>query len=91
MAKVEMYSIDYCPYCIAAKELLEAKGVTYLDHDISDWPDEQLNARMLELTGRKTVPEIWIDGEHIGGYDELKALDEAGELDGKLGLVPENE
>jgi len=83
-----MYSIDHCPFCVGAKELLGQKGVAYTDHNISDWPDEKLNARMLELTGRKTVPQIWIDGEHIGGYEELKALDDSGELDRKLGLAP---
>ena len=81
-----MYSIATCPYCINAKALLNEKGVDFVDHDITHLPDEELNAKMMELTGRKTVPQIWIDGEHIGGYDDMKALDDAGELDPKLGL-----
>ncbi|MFQ6132354.1 MAG: glutaredoxin 3 [Armatimonadota bacterium] len=88
MAKVEMYSIEQCPFCVDAKALLDEKGVAYVDHDISDWPDEKLNAKMMELTGRKTVPQIWINGEHIGGCEDLQALDRTGELDRKLGLAP---
>ncbi|MFQ5810993.1 MAG: glutaredoxin 3 [Armatimonadota bacterium] len=86
MAHVEMYSIEKCPYCVNAKALLREKGVGFTNHDITYMPDEELNAKMMELTGSKTVPQIWIDGEHIGGYDEMKALDDAGELDKKLGL-----
>ena len=87
MAHVEMYSIQTCPYCIKAKELLRAKGIKFIDHDITHLPDEELNAEMMALTGRKTVPQIWINGEHIGGCEELKALDDAGKLDVKLDLV----
>jgi glutaredoxin 3 len=83
-----MYTIRYCPYCINAKALLDRKGVPYIDHDITHLPDAELNRMMRALTGRKTVPEIWVDGQHIGGYDELKALDDVGKLDAMLGLVP---
>jgi glutaredoxin 3 len=87
VAHVEMYSIEKCPYCVNAKALLKEKGVDFIDHDISHLPDAELNAKMMGLTDRKTVPQIWINGEHIGGYDELKALDDAGELDPKLGVA----
>ncbi len=82
-----MYSIKECPYCVDAKALLKEKDVDFIDRDISDLPDAELNAKMMELTGRKTVPQIWINGEHVGGYDDIKALDDGGELDAKLGLA----
>lgn len=83
MAKVEIYTTTYCPFCYRAKALLKRKGVSYDEIDVTD--DIDLRIAMMERArGRKTVPEIFIDGELIGGFDELKALDDAGKLDSLL-------
>ena len=80
MAKVEVYTTPYCPYCVSAKSLLKQKGVAFEEIDVSD--DSALREKMIELSGgRRTVPEIFINGKIIGGYDELRALDAAGTLD----------
>ena len=80
MAKVEVYTTNYCPYCMRAKALLKSKGVKFQEIDVTD--DPQLRAKMVELAGgRQTVPEIFINGEIIGGCDELYALEHSGELD----------
>ena len=79
MAQVKIYSSDYCPYCHRAKALLRARGV-------SDWEDicvdgrPDLRAAMAELVGRTSVPQIFIDGRHVGGCDDLHALDARGGL-----------
>ena len=79
MAKVEIYSTQYCPYCMRAKALLRSKGVQFEEIDVTD--DPELRARMVALAGgRRTVPEIFINGEIIGGCDELYALERSGEL-----------
>jgi glutaredoxin 3 len=83
VAKVEIYTTTYCPFCYRAKALLKRKGVSYDEIDVTD--DIDLRIAMMERArGRKTVPEIFIDGELIGGFDELKALDDAGKLDSLL-------
>ena len=80
MAKVEVYTTSYCPYCIRAKSLLKGKGVAFEEIDVSG--DAALREKMIELSGgRRTVPEIFINGRIIGGYDELRALETAGTLD----------
>jgi glutaredoxin 3 len=80
VAKVEVYSTNYCPYCMRAKALLRSKGVEFEEIDVTD--DPALRAKMIELSGgRRTVPEIFINGEIIGGCDELYALEESGELE----------
>ena len=80
MAKVEVYSTSYCPYCMRAKALLRSKGVEFEEIDVTG--DPELRAKMVELAGgRQTVPEIFINGEIIGGCDELYALEQSGELD----------
>jgi glutaredoxin 3 len=80
VAKVEVYSTSYCPYCMRAKALLRSKGVEFEEIDVTD--DPALRAKMIELSGgRRTVPEIFINGEIIGGCDELYALEESGELE----------
>lgn len=85
MARVEMYTTMWCPYCARARALLEKKGVGYTEIDLMDEPGRR--GEMIERAGgRRTVPQIFIDGEHIGGSDELVALDRAGRLDAKLGL-----
>ena len=79
-AKVEMYSSVLCPFCMAAKRLLSGKGVEFTEHDVDG--DEEIRAVMIERAGgRKTVPQIFINERHIGGYDELSQLESAGALD----------
>lgn len=85
MAQVEMYTTMFCPYCTRARTLLRNKGVTFVDIDILEQPERR--AEMIQRAGgRSTVPQIFIDGAHIGGCDDLVALDRAGELDLRLGL-----
>jgi glutaredoxin 3 len=86
MAEVELYTTGWCPFCHRARALLERKGVSYTNIDL----DEQPNRRdeMIKRSGRRTVPQIFINGEHIGGSDDLAALDRAGGLDPKLGISP---
>ena len=77
--KIEIYSGDYCPYCKRAKALLDNKGFDYTEYDITS--DDKLLDEMLERTGgAKSIPQIFIDGEHIGGCDDLHALDAKGGL-----------
>jgi len=79
-AKVSMYSTAVCPYCQMAERLLRAKGVAAIDKIRVDLePARRLE--MVEKTGRRTVPQIYIGETHVGGFDELAALDAAGELD----------
>ena len=80
MAKVEIYTSPFCGYCSRAKRLLESKGVRYTEMDVS--MDHALREKMIERAGgRRTVPQIFIDGQHIGGSDDLHALDATGGLD----------
>jgi len=79
MAKVLMYSTAVCPYCIRAEQLLSRKGVTQIEKIRVDLQPE-LRVEMIARTGRRTVPQIYINDEHIGGYDDLAALDRAGKL-----------
>ena len=85
MAKVEMYSTMWCPYCARARALLEHKGVAFTEIDLMDEPGRR-DEMIRRANGRTTVPQIFIDGEHIGGCDDMVALDRAGGLDKKLGL-----
>ena len=83
MAKVEVYTTTYCPYCTRAKSLLKGKGVAFVEIDVTE--DDELRAQMVELSGgRRTVPEIFINGTIVGGFDELKALDDEDKLDALL-------
>jgi glutaredoxin 3 len=80
MPDIVMYSKPTCPYCHAAKDLLVRKGVTFEDVDISRFPERR--AEMIQrASGRTTVPQIFIGGRHVGGCDDLHALDRAGGLD----------
>lgn len=82
--EVIMYSTGWCPYCVRARGLLERKGVTPKEIKIDEDPSQM--QVMLERTGgRRTVPQIFIGERHVGGYDDLAALDRAGELDTLLG------
>lgn len=80
MANVVMYTTASCPYCMNAERLLLNKGVKEINKIRVDLEPE-LRIRMMEQTGRRTVPQIYIDDRHIGGFDDLRALDLAGELD----------
>lgn len=83
MADVEIYTTRVCPYCVRAKALFQRKGVAYREIDVS--ADADLRQAMVERAGgRKTVPQIFIDGTHVGGCDDLYALDSAGKLDPML-------
>lgn len=74
-----MYTTAYCPYCSSAERLLEARGVSEIDKiRIDEQPEKR--AEMMERTGRRTVPQIYIDEAHIGGFDDLRALDLKGGL-----------
>ena len=80
MAKIEIYSKTTCPYCTMAKRLLESKGQEFEEINLNQHPER--TDEMIERTGGKmTVPEIFIDGKLIGGYDDLAALETAGNLD----------
>jgi glutaredoxin 3 len=80
--EVTVYTTRVCPYCIAAKRLLGARSIAYQEIDVSN--DDAKRAWLVEATGRRTVPQIFIAGESIGGFDELSALDRSGELAKKL-------
>lgn len=80
MANILMYATSVCPYCINAERLLTAKGVKEINKIRVDLQPE-LRTEMMQKTGRRTVPQIYIDEQHIGGFDELRALDLAGGLD----------
>lgn len=79
MNKVTMYCTEVCPYCVRAEQLLKARGVTHIEKIRVDLQPD-LRAVMTEKTGRRTVPQIYIGERHVGGYDDLAALDRAGEL-----------
>jgi len=83
LAKVEIYTTEYCPFCTGAKALLRDKGVEFEEIDVGD--DPELRAAMVTRAGgRRTVPEIFINGRIIGGYNELYALESEGRLDALL-------
>jgi glutaredoxin 3 len=81
MQAVKMYTTAVCPYCVRAKQLLKSRGVEQIEEVRID-TDPQARDRMMEITGRRTVPQIFIGNTHVGGCDDLIALD------GKGGLVP---
>jgi glutaredoxin 3 len=88
-APIVMYATAVCPYCVQAERLLRAKGVidiTKLRVDL----DPALRRTMMDKTGRRTVPQIYIGDTHVGGYDDLVALDRKGQLDGLLAASPDS-
>lgn len=85
MSKVVVYTKDYCPYCNAVKSLLAEKGVEFEEVDVTN-NQEALNEMLSKSEGRTTVPEIFIDDVLVGGFDDLKAKEDSGELDKLLGL-----
>jgi glutaredoxin 3 len=83
MANILMYTSAYCPFCANAERLLNSKGVTEINKiKIDEIPAAK--AEMMAKTGRRTVPQIYIDDRHVGGFDDLRALDLSGELDALL-------
>ncbi|ASG21496.1 MULTISPECIES: glutaredoxin 3 [Nitrospirillum] len=85
MPRVEIYTSPYCPYCHRAKRLLDSKGVQYEEIDVIANPSRK--PEMIQRAdGRTTVPQIFVDGEGLGGSDDIHALDRAGKLNAKLGL-----
>jgi glutaredoxin 3 len=79
MTDVTIYTRQFCGYCASAKALLDKKGVSYVEHDATGKPD--LREEMISKSGRNTFPQIFIGGQHVGGCDDLHALDRAGKLD----------
>ena len=79
MARIEIYTTPFCGYCARAKGLLDRKGAAYEEMDVM--MDDQKRTEMRERSRRTTVPQIFINGQHIGGSDELAALEQAGKLD----------
>ena len=79
---VEIYTTPICPYCLRAKRLLDAKGVTYREIDVMG--DNEKRGEMMRRSGRRTVPQIFIGDTHVGGSDDLYALEQAGRLDALL-------
>jgi glutaredoxin 3 len=79
MKKVEIYTTPWCPYCHAAKSLLNEEGVAFTEVDASD--DAVRSAMITRANGRRTVPQIFIGETHVGGYDDMAALDRRGALD----------
>ena len=82
MARIEIYTTPFCGYCARAKSLLDKKGAVYVEMDVM--MDETKRTEMRDRTKRSTVPQIFINGQHIGGSDELAELERAGKLDAML-------
>ena len=82
MLDVYLYTTRFCPFCIQAKRLLSSKGIAYREIPVDG--DPELRVEMMNLSGRRTVPQIWIGESHIGGCDELYALERSGQLDAML-------
>ena len=79
---VTLYTTRFCPFCVRAKQLLEAKGASYHEIAVDQEPEKRLE--MMERSGRRTVPQIWIGEQHVGGCDELYLLERQGKLDDLL-------
>lgn len=84
MPKVVIYTTNYCPFCTRAKALLRSKNVDFEEIDVT--LDEGLQEEVKRLSGRRTVPQIFIDGKAVGGFDDIKELDALGKLDHLLGI-----
>lgn len=84
MAAVTLYTTRYCPFCIRAKALLDHKGVTYTEISVDNNPG--LRQEMMAKSGRHTVPQIWVGERHVGGCDDLMALERRGALDELLAV-----
>lgn len=83
MLPVRVYTTTYCGYCVAAKRFLESKGVDYTEIDVTN--DPEARAHLVDTTGQRTVPQIFVGDTHVGGYTDLRALDHRGGLEPLLG------
>ena len=79
MPDIYLYTTRFCPYCVQAKQLLDAKGVAYREIPVDGNPE--LRVEMMNLSGQRTVPQIWVGTSHVGGCDDLWALERSGQLD----------
>jgi glutaredoxin 3 len=84
-ADVTMYSTRFCPYCVRARMLLDSKQVEYTDISVDSQP--ALRREMMERSGRRTVPQIWVGDQHVGGFEDLARLEQQGRLDELLKLA----
>jgi glutaredoxin 3 len=84
MVRVEIYTTSSCPYCVQAKRLLQARGISYDEFDVGG--DDDRRAEVIRRSGRRTVPQIFIDERAIGGFEELATLDASGELAALVGV-----
>ena len=82
MSQATIYTSQLCGFCYRAKQLLDNKGVSYEEHSVDG--NMELRRELIERTGQRTVPQIWLGGKHIGGCDDLYALERAGQLDALL-------
>ncbi|MDE3739100.1 MULTISPECIES: glutaredoxin 3 [Pseudomonas] len=89
MAEIVVYSSAWCPFCVRAKHLLDSKGVRYEEISVDGNP--AIRAEMTRKAGRTSVPQIWIGQTHVGGCDDLYALERAGKLDALLQARPQTE
>ncbi|NDB82487.1 MAG: glutaredoxin 3 [Alphaproteobacteria bacterium] len=80
MKEIKVYTTNYCPYCVKAKTLLKSKNLEFVEIDVTENQEERL-ALVEKSGGRKTVPQIFIGTHHVGGYDDLAALDQEGKLE----------
>jgi GrxC family glutaredoxin len=88
MPRVIVYTTNYCPYCFGAKAFLRSKDIEFEEIDVTDDPPRR--AEMERLSARRTVPQIFVDGQSIGGYDDIQRLAATGELDRLLGRFAES-
>ncbi|HYO68998.1 MAG TPA: glutaredoxin 3 [Archangium sp.] len=82
MKPVKIYTTTYCGYCVRAKDLLTRKGVKYEELDVTG--DDEMRSKLVEMSGQRTVPQIWIGDTHVGGYSDLARLESEGRLDPML-------
>ena len=82
-AKIEIYSGDYCPYCVRAKSLLKQRGLDFIEYNVQQEPEKRTEM-MKRSNGGRSIPQIFINNQHVGGCDELYALDKKGQLDAWL-------
>ncbi|MSP23662.1 MAG: glutaredoxin 3 [Myxococcales bacterium] len=86
LAKVDIYTTSYCPYCTMAKRLLEKKGAHFEEVDVGD--REDLRAWLAEVSGQRTVPQVFVNGSPLGGFSDIASLDNDGKLDALLAVAP---
>lgn len=83
--EIQIYTTRFCPFCVQAKRLLDSKGIEYCELSVDGNPE--LRAEMQQLSGRHTVPQIWIGATHVGGCDELYTLERSGQLNSLLSVA----